>query len=104
MKTDQELQQIAQDMRDGRLFSDRHCKDLYELRSSFLIISLMDEEQTKKMEADKIDFVYEYYDKAAPRSVNGRPIFLSCGLLNQDESKKMFAFYEKTTPVPVTSG
>ena len=98
MKTDDELKKVAQDMRDGLLFSDRHCKDMYELKSSFLIIALMDEEQIKKLETDKIDFIYEYYQNAGPRSVNGRPIFLSCGLLNEEESKRMFEFYEKTTP------
>lgn len=97
-KTDEELKQVAKDMIDGLIFTDRHCKDLYELRSSFMVIALMEEDSIKKMEQDKIDFIYEYYDKAAPRSVNGRPIFFSCHCLTQDESKRMFEFYEQMKP------
>jgi|EndMetStandDraft_8_1072994.scaffolds.fasta_scaffold750238_2 hypothetical protein len=98
MKTDEELKQVAQDLLDGRIFTDRHCKDLYELRSSFLVIALMEPEAMKKMEEDKINFIYEYYDKAAPRSVNGRPIFFSCHCLTEAESKRMFEFYEQMKP------
>lgn len=95
MKTDEELKQIALDMLHGKIFTDRHCKDLNELRSSFLILALMDPETMKKMEEDKINFVYEYYDQAGPRSANGRPIFLSCRCLDETESKRMLEFYEK---------
>lgn len=103
-KTDDELKQVAKDLVDGKIFTDRHCKSLEELRSSFLIIALMDEHAIKGMEADKINFIYEYYDKAAPRSVNGRPIFLSCHCLDETESKRMFEFYEQMKPVVPAGG
>lgn len=105
MKTDDELKQIALDMLHGEIFTDRHCHSLEELRSSFLILALMEPEAMKKMEEDKINFVYEYYDKAAPRSVNGRPIFFSCHCLDETESKRMFEFYEQMKPaVPAGGG
>lgn len=101
MKTDEELKKIARDMQDGLIFSDRHCKTLDELRSSFLILALLEPEAMKKMEEDKIDFVYEYFDKAGPRSVNGRPIFLSCHCLDETESKRMFEFHDQMKPAAV---
>ena len=98
MRTDQELRKIAEDFRDGLIFTDRDCRDLEELRRSFLVIALMDGDQISKMKKDKVAFVFEYYDRAAPRSVNGNPIFSSCHTLNEDESKRMFAIYETIRP------
>jgi hypothetical protein len=34
-----------------------------------------------------IGLFYEYWDKAGPRSINGYPIFMSCGVLNHEDTK-----------------
>lgn len=95
MKSDDELKQIATDLHAGKIFSDRHCISLEEVRGVFLILIFMDEAAMKKMREDKIEFIYEYLSEAGPRSVNGKPSFMSLRMLNQDETKKMFEYYEK---------
>ncbi len=95
MKTDEELKQIALDLFHGRIFSDRHCNTLEEIRSSFLILAFMDEKHAEEMKEKKVSFVYEYLSEAGPRSINGRPVFFSCRYLDEAESKKMFEYYEK---------
>jgi hypothetical protein len=41
--------------------------------------------------------VYEYFDsgQTSPMSVNGKPVFFSARFLNQDDTKKMFEYYEQ---------
>lgn len=41
-----------------------------------------------------IGMVYEYLDKASPRSINFGPSFMSIKLLNIEDSKKVWDFYE----------
>lgn len=38
---------------------------------------------------DDIGFVYEYYDKAGPRSINGYPIFFSCAFVSKADAKRI---------------
>lgn len=42
-----------------------------------------------KEQIDDIGFVYEYYDKAGPRSINGKPIFFSCGFVSKADAKRI---------------
>jgi len=42
-----------------------------------------------------IGMVYEYYDKAGPRSINGYPIFMSMKILSIDDTKKFRDMYFK---------
>ena len=95
MKTDEELKQIALDLHHGRIFSDRHCSTLEDVKSSFMVLAFMEQEHLKKMEEDQVDFIYEYLSEAGPMSVNGRPCFFSMRLLTKPESQKMFDYYEK---------
>jgi len=44
-----------------------------------------------------IGFVYEYLDtpNRSPMAINGRPVFMSLRMLNQDDTKKMFDYYDQ---------
>lgn len=95
MRTDEELKEIAKDLHAGKIFSDRHCQSIEELRGSFMILFFMGPEETKDLEKKEIDFIFEYLEKAERRSVNGRPIFLSMQCLTKVEAAKMFEYYEK---------
>ena len=66
---------------------------------NFVVIQLKldaTEEKAKKdfMEQD-IGLIYEYIEKAGPRSINGHPSFFSCQTLNKEDTTKMFKHYEK---------
>lgn len=95
MRTDEELKEIAKDFHAGKIFSDRHCQSLDEVRSSFLVLLFMDPEKIKDLEKKEIDFIFQYLEQAERRSVNGRPIFLSMQCLTKAETAKMFEYYEK---------
>jgi hypothetical protein len=95
MKPDSELKQIAKDLFTDKIFSDRHLSSEYEITNSFPILLLMRKKDVEKMNKSGVDFIYEYYDKAMPMGVNGKPIFFSCHTLTKPETKKMFKFYGK---------
>lgn len=92
--TNEELQQIAKDLLDNKIFSDRHCKNEEEVMMCFPILTFLEEKTIEGMLRDKIDFIFEYYEKAAPRTINGMPMFFSCHVLSKKETKEMFEYYE----------
>ena len=53
-------------------------------------VKYFNEEQLKS-----IGLVYEYLSEAGPMSVNGKPTFFSCRLLNIEDTKKMFEYYNQ---------
>ena len=98
-KTDDELKGIAKDLWAGRIFSDRHINSLKDdpnvLGMVFMPMVFISNETRKKLSNLKVSFIYEYLDKASPRSINGMPVFFSCRTLTELETKKMFEYYEK---------
>lgn len=94
-KTDAELKTIARDLFSGQIFSDRHCRGLHDVMSSFMVLGFGGEQLAKELTEDNIDFIYEYRDKAGPLAVNGRPTFLSVCLLDKEDTAKMFQYYDK---------
>jgi hypothetical protein len=98
MRTDEELKQVAKDLWAGRIFSDRNIpsgSDPHIVMSVFMPFALMDKKTLESMQREKVDFIYEYLDKAAPMAVNGMPTFMSCRILTKPETKKMFEYYNK---------
>ncbi len=97
MKPDKELKQVAKDLWAGKIFCDRqipeHDKSL--LLSIFMPLIFMDKKTIKSMQREKISLIYEYYDRAGPRAINGYPMFMSCHTMTEPEAKKMFEYYEK---------
>jgi hypothetical protein len=45
--------------------------------------------------ASQIGIIYEYYDKAGPRSCNGMPMFMSFSILNADDWKRVWEAYSR---------
>jgi hypothetical protein len=101
MKTDQELKQLAIDIVDNKVFTDRHLRDgeSTNVYMVFMPIALgafkdMTDEQKKG-----IGLLYEYYDKAGPRSFNGYPIFMSVQILSVDEYQIMVKHFEEYSAI-----
>jgi len=94
IKTDQELRQIALDLADGKIFSDRHVpkSESKTLLSIFMALSLWDHAQEWVKDAGMI---FEYHSKAGPRSINGYPMFISCQKLNKEDTKTVFTYYNE---------
>jgi len=121
-RSDDELKTIAKDLYNQKIFSSAnippHSKHL--LNSIFMVmmfispkidwkddsrmnklihifLSHLEEDYTKRYDEyiNDIGFLYESMDKAAPRGINGFPMFFSCGILNKKDTERMFVFYEK---------
>lgn len=95
MKTNEELKQLANDMMAGRIFTDRHVKRPQDLGMVFMLFSLMDNKAMKEFESQEPVMVYEYMDKASPRSINGMPSFFSFHFLTQPEFDVFKDYHDK---------
>jgi hypothetical protein len=50
-----------------------------------------------------IGIVYEYLSEAGPMAINGKPTFLSMKLMNKEDSKKLWEFYEQYKEIRETA-
>jgi len=121
-RTDDDLKIIAKDLYNQKIFSSSHIPEhsTHLINSIFMVLMFLssnidwrDDSRMNKLihiylahlEKDyakrydeyinDIGFVYEQLDKAAPRGINGYPIFFSCGILSKKDTNRMFVFYEK---------
>jgi hypothetical protein len=95
VRTNDELKQIAIDLYDGRIFSDRQVVNPKDMAMVFMPLALGALSKMSKEDTDDINMIYEYLDKAGPRSINGMPNFFSVNLLRNAEAKTMFKFYDE---------
>ncbi len=101
-RDNKELKKIAMDLVDGKIFTDRHFRQGEAERMAqlvFMPLALMDEQQVPLFMAEQPHLIYEYYDKAGPRAVNGYPIFFSMQWLRKDETFIMFKHYDKLAEI-----
>lgn len=91
-KPEQELRALAVDLAEDKIFTDRHLPEheRHNFSLVFMVFIFMSQEQINRM--DDLGLVYEYIDKAGPRSVNGMPIFMSACYLNKHDTALLFQF------------
>jgi hypothetical protein len=95
-RPDAQLKQIAVDLVDGKIFSDRHIKEnSIDLRMVFMPIALGAFANFEEEDFKNIGFIFEYLSEAGPRSVNGYPGFFSFQMLTRAETERMFEFYDE---------
>ena len=86
--TEQEIKQLALDIRDNKIFGSwavpAHSTNLLGMIFMPLVLGA-------EIPQDVIH-VYEYMDKAGPRSINGYPIFFSLLMITKDD-------YELLVPI-----
>ena len=89
--SDKEAKVLALDLVEGRAFATWMIRkhDEHLLPVIFMPLGLMDDIARKQMAADKIVHLYGRMDKASPRSVNGYPCFMSMGVLNAEDTKRV---------------
>ena len=98
MKTDQELKQLAADIYENKVFTDRHLQERerdHQVGLTFYPVLFGAFDDMKEEEQKEISMLYEYMDKAASRSCNGHPIFMSVRFLTKKEHERMNYFYEE---------
>lgn len=90
-----ELKKLAWDIHAGKIFTDRHIrKDDYRLVASIFMPTIFMSEKQRN-EVINSGMIYEYYDKAGPRSINGYPCFMSLRILNKDDTKKIIEYVKE---------
>ena len=95
--TDEELKQIAVDLFHDKLFTSQHQALIdhpESLETVFMPLVFMDEAGRKQFWDAKPAMIFEYLDKAGPRSINGLPGFFSFQFLQEDEAKKVWTLYK----------
>lgn len=96
MRTDDELKELGRDLHAGRLFTDQHLRpgDRPEmLLHIFMPLALMEDDQWERWKASGPHVIFEYLDKAGPRSINGYPTFLSVQALTEAEWTVVLTYY-----------
>lgn len=94
-KTDDELRQLARDMYEGRIFTDRHVANIQDIKMVFLPLALMDTDQWETLIADDIELIYEELSKFGPLSCNGMPWFMSFQVLNKADFDKVKGYFNQ---------
>lgn len=85
-KTDAEIRQLVMDVAGGIVFCDWMIpaeQASHMMPYVFMPLALMEDEDIKKLEEDECSMIYEYMEKAGPRSINGMPGFFSMQFLNR---------------------
>lgn len=94
-RTPEELKKIVEDLLAQKLFTSLHLKDLNDLPRVFMPFALGAWSHFTKEAAMDIGMIYESYDQAGPRSINGLPIFTSFKLINTKDASYVFAKYKE---------
>jgi hypothetical protein len=99
MRPEPELKQIATELWQGKIFCDLNIRPHERermLTAIFMPLVFMNQEQIDEFKKPgAVGLIYEYFDKSAPRSVNGYPIFFSLRTLNVKETEWVFNMVEK---------
>ncbi len=95
-KTDVELRQLALDYVDGKMFTDKQIPeyDQHLIFSIFMPLTFIKDDQWKEFVKD-LGMVYEYFDQAGMRSINGYPMFMSLRYLNREDTEKLRGYVDK---------
>lgn len=97
-RTEKELYQIANDLYAGQIFTNLHIHESERARMTglvFMNLLFLNEEQREELKKEDAVLVYEYIQKAGPRSVNGYPTFTSCWYLSRTDYTRMMVHYKK---------
>ena len=91
-----EIRQLAKDVCEGKVFGTWNISEgeTNNIPLVFIPIALME----KGSIPEGAVHVYEYFDKAGPRSINGMPIFFSCHFLFKEDAElllKLIRAYQK---------
>jgi len=95
--TDDELKQLAKDLYAGKIFTSNQLRKNDIPGMVFMPLMFLSEEQNEKIK--DVTLIYEYLDKAGPRSVNGYPSFHSMNYLRKEDHEKVIEYFNKVKQV-----
>lgn len=86
-RSEEEIRKIAVDIHEGKVFGSWMMPADEDPSLVFIVLLFLDDKKVKEMEEQETVHCFEYYDKAMPRSINGMPQFMSCFMLNKQETE-----------------
>ena len=94
----EELNELAKDIAMGHVFcsyflSPAEQESLLGMIFMPILFGAL-KDYSEEMIKD-IGFICEYYDKAIPRSINGKPIFMSCKLVSKADMNRIIGKVQK---------
>lgn len=84
------LNELAQDIYDGKVFTDKHLRTPHDLEMVFIPLAFLPEHQKKELIENPPGLIYEYFQKSNTRSVNGFPCFYTVHFLNKFQTQEVF--------------
>lgn len=89
--TDAEITTLARDIVTNRVFVSDQLHSQKDLELVFPVILFMKKKALQELLDGGVFAFYEYLERAAPRTVNGLPMFFSCRWLTKDEYQHVHA-------------
>lgn len=91
-----ELRKLALDMASGKVFTQLHLgeENAHLVQSVFMPLVFMAEPELAVLQ-EHCGMLYEYLDKAGPRSINGFPVFFSFRMLHKDDCAALWDYYKQ---------
>lgn len=83
--SDEQLRQFVNDYCSGRIFTNWDIPNVDLVRMVFVPIGLGAFTGWKKEDLGQLGCVYERIDKAAPRGINGLPMFFSMRMMHTED-------------------
>jgi|ERR1043166_2333163 hypothetical protein len=90
-----ELNTLVRDFVAGRVFTNAHVRDPHLLGTIFMPLGLGAFSGVPPEKLATVGMIYEYMDRAGPRSINGYPMFLSFRVLSVGDASRLFAMAKK---------
>lgn len=90
-KTEEEINKLARDVIENRIFLSVHIRHQHDLPFVFMPLVFAHKRVIRMLDWWDITLFYEYYDKAGPRSVNGYPTFFSMYYLDRTDHQRLSA-------------
>jgi len=94
---DEELNQIASDLAQGKIYTDRNCQTPEEFMETFPVLAMVRWENSEAQQkwSDNVGLIFEYNEKALVLETDEDPprltrMFLSFRLLNKQDTDKVF--------------
>jgi len=95
-KTDKEIKELALELYRGEIFTSLQLRDLEsELSMVFMPLRFMDEIAIKILVESKVGMFYAKMNQAAPRCINGLPVFFGVSYINEDDTDRLMKKYNK---------
>lgn len=87
--TDEEVTKLARDLVQNRIFMSDQIRSQEDVLMVFPVLGMLDEKQRKDLQDADVGAVYEYVDRALPRSINGYPMFMSLRWLSKENYQRV---------------